>query len=168
MTKIKKWQAEDASALAKAINNKAVLDNLRDGIPFPHSEKDSAEYIEAMTSADPNNTFAFAITLNDEVIGSIGAFRGVNIHNRTAEIGYYIAQEHWGKGITTQAVRLLCDYIFENTNIIRLYAEPFAHNIASCKVLEKAGFTYEGTLHSNAVKNGKVIDMKMYSFTIDN
>ena len=70
---------------------------------------------------------------------------------------------HPGKGIMTEAVTQICEYVFEKSDIIRIYAEPFAYNEASCRVLEKAGFQYEGTLRSNAVKNGKAIDMKMYS-----
>ena len=116
-----------------------------------------------MLSADTNETFAFAITIDNKVIGSIGAFRQANIHRQTAELGYYIAEEYWGKGIMTEAVKQICEYVFTKSDIIRIYAEPFAYNIASCRVLEKAGFQYEGTLRNNAVKNGKVIDMKMYS-----
>ena len=116
-----------------------------------------------MRSADPNDTFAFAITVDDKAVGSISAFRQGNIHRKTAELGYYLAEEYWGKGIMTEAVRQLCDYVFSHTDIIRIFAEPFAYNIGSCRVLEKAGFQYEGTLRSNAVKNGKVLDMKMYS-----
>jgi RimJ/RimL family protein N-acetyltransferase len=160
---IRKWSPSDAPALTKIINNKAVQDNLRDGIPFPYTEKDGAEFITSMLLADSTDTFAFAITLNGEIVGSISAFRQANIHRRTAELGYYIAAEHWGKGITAQAVRLLCNFIFEQTDIIRIYAEPFAHNLASFRVLEKSGFVFEGTLRSNAVKNGEVIDMKMYA-----
>ena len=73
------------------------------------------------------------------------------------------AEEYWGNGIMTDAVKQICEYVFENSDILRIYAEPFAYNIGSCRVLEKAGFQYEGTLRNNAVKNGKVIDMKMYS-----
>ncbi len=87
---------------------------------------------------------------------------GAIIHRLTAELGYYIAEEYWGKGIMTEAVKQICEYVFAGSDIIRIYAEPFAYNAASCKVLEKAGFQYEGTLRNNAVKNGKVIDMKMY------
>ena len=116
-----------------------------------------------MLSADENETFAFAITVDNMVIGSIGIFRQGNIHRQTAELGYYIAEEYWGKGIMTEAVKQICEYVFAKSDIIRIYAEPFAYNIASCRVLEKVGFQYEGTLRSNAVKNGRVIDMEMYS-----
>ena len=97
------------------------------------------------------------------MVGSIGVFRQENIHRQTAELGYYVAEEYWGRGIMTEAVKQICEYVFCKSDILRIYAEPFAYNAASCWVLEKAGFQYEGTLRSNAVKNGKVIDMKMYS-----
>ena len=163
IVKIRKWRIEDAADLASVLSNKKVQDNLRDGLPYPYREQDGKEFILAMLSADENGTFAFAITVNEKVIGSIGAFRQTNIHSKTAELGYYIAEEYWGKGIMTEAVKQLCSYVFSNSDIIRIYAEPFAYNIGSQRVLEKAGFQYEGTLRRNAVKNGKVLDMKMYA-----
>lgn len=162
--KIRKWQLSDAAGLASALSNKKVQNNLRDGLPYPYTEQDGEEYISAMLSADEKETFAFAITADNKVIGSIGVFRQENIHRQTAELGYYIAEEYWGKGIMTEAVKQICEYVFDKSDIIRIYAEPFAYNTPSCRVLEKAGFQYEGTLRSNAVKNGKVIDMKMYSY----
>ena len=161
--RIRKWELSDAKDLAAALSNKKVQDNLRDGLPYPYTEQDGKEFISAMLSADENETFAFAITVDNMVLGSIGIFRQGNIHRQTAELGYYIAEEYWGKGIMTEAVKQICEYVFGDSDIIRIYAEPFAYNIASCRVLEKVGFQYEGTLRSNAVKNGKVIDMKMYS-----
>ena len=132
-------------------------------MPYPYTEQDGIDFISAILSANENKTFAFAITTEGKVIGSIGVFRQGNIHRLTAELGYYIAEEYWGKGIMTKAVKQICKYVFDNSDILRIYAEPFAFNAASCRVLEKAGFQYEGTLRSNAIKNGKVIDMKMYS-----
>ena len=160
---IRKWRLTDAKDLATALSNKKILDNLRDGLPYPYIEQDGRDFISAMLSANEDETFAFAVTVDEKAIGSIGAFRQGNIHRQTAELGYYIAEEYWGKGIMTEAVRQLCDYVFSHTDIIRIYAEPFAHNSASCRVLEKAGFQYEGTLRSNAVKNGNILDMKMYA-----
>lgn len=154
---------DDKNDLAGMLNNKNILNNLRDGLPYPYTVNDAEEYITAMLSADKTKTFAFAITLDDVVIGSISVFRCDNIHSRTAEMGYYIGESYWGKGLGTSAVKQICKHIFEHTDIIRIFAEPFAYNTASCRVLEKAGFQYEGTLHSNAVKNGSVLDMKMYA-----
>lgn len=161
--KLREWRLGDAKSLSELLNNKKILDNLRDGLPFPYTESDACEYITAMLKADQNSVFAFAVEYRGVVAGSIGVFRQENIHAKTAEIGYYIGEKFWNKGIATFAVRSACDYIFENTDIIRIYAEPFARNFASCKVLEKSGFQYEGTLRSNAVKNGVIEDMKMYA-----
>lgn len=165
---IREWRLEDKNDLATMLNNKNILNNLRDGLPYPYTINDAEEYITAMLSADKTKTFAFAIVVNDIVVGSIGVFRCDNIHSLTAEMGYYIGAPYWGKGLGTSAVKQICKFIFEHTNIIRIFAEPFAYNIASCRVLEKAGFQLEGILHSNAVKNGNVIDMKMYALIKDN
>lgn len=160
---IRKWRHTDAASLARALSNKKILNNLRDGLPYPYTEKDAADYISSMLKADEHKTFAFAITVDDAAVGSIGVFRCENIHSRTAELGYYLAEEYWGHGLMTSAVKRTCEYVFENSDIIRIFAEPFAYNAASCRVLEKAGFEFEGLLRSNAVKNGEIIDMKMYS-----
>lgn len=132
-------------------------------MPFPYTAYDAQAFISTMLSADETDTFAFAIIADGNVIGSIGAFRQSNIHRQTAEMGYYISESYWGKGIMTEVVKKTCKYVFDNSDIIRIYAEPFAYNAASCRVLEKAGFQYEGTLRNNAIKNGKVIDMKLYA-----
>lgn len=161
--RIRKWELSDAGNLAETLSNKKIQDNLRDGLPYPYTEQDGIDFISDMLSADENDTFAFAITVDGKVIGSISVFRQGNIHRQTAELGYYIAEEYWGKGIMTEAVKQICEYVFMKSDIIRIYAEPFAYNTASCRVLEKTGFQYEGTLRKNAVKNGKVIDMKMFS-----
>lgn len=160
---IRKWIVEDKDRLAEMLNDRKVQDNLRDGLPYPYTPSDAEEYITSMLAADQDKTFAFAITADGAVIGSIGAFRCGNIHYRTAELGYYIGRPYWGKGYATSAVEQLCKHIFGHTDIIRIFAEPFARNAASCRVLEKAGFRLEGTLRSNAVKNGKVLDMRMYA-----
>ena len=160
---IREWKIEDAPDLVEAINNKKVLDNLRDGVPFPYTIKDAEDFIRAMLTSDKETTFPFAIAYGDKAIGSIGIFRKDNVHRRTAELGYYIGEPYWGKGVTTEAIKQICDYIFTNTDIIRIFAEPYAHNDASCRVLEKAGFQFEGTLRQNAVKNGQLLDMKMYA-----
>ena len=160
---IREWRIEDKSALAVNLNNLKILNNLRDGLPYPYTEQDAEDFIRTMLSANRNSTFAFAITLAAKVIGSIGVFRQENIHFQTAQLGYYIGEPYWGNGYMTSAIKQICKYVFEHTDIIRIFAEPFSHNIASCRALEKAGFKYEGTLKSNAVKCGNIVDMKMYA-----
>ena len=109
--KIRKWKLTDAKDIAVALSNKKIQDNLRDGLPYPYSEQDGIDFISSMLSANEDETFAFAITLDDKVIGSIGVFRQQNIHRQTAEMGYYIAEEYWGKGIMTDAVKQICNYV---------------------------------------------------------
>lgn len=138
--KIRKWKRSDAKDLAIALSNKRIQDNLRDGLPYPYTEQDGADYISAMLSADENEVFAFAVTVDGRAVGSIGVFRRENIHRQTAELGYYLAEEYWGKGIMTEAVTQVCKYVFEKSDVIRIYAEPFAYNAPSCRVLEKPDF----------------------------
>ena len=162
---LRKWRLSDAKDLAAALNNKKILNNLRDGLPFPYTEQDARAYIGAMLAADENETFAYAITIGGRAVGSIGAFRQKNIHRQTAELGYYLAEEYWGRGIMSDAIRQCCARIFASTDILRIYAEPFSYNAGSRRALEKAGFCCEGTLKNNAVKNGKLVDMTLYSLT---
>ena len=157
------WRMEDAADLSKALNNKKVLDNLRDGLPCPYTTEAAEDYISAMLQGDPNKSFAFAIVVGGKVVGSIGVFRQENIHARTAELGYYVAESYWGQGVGTDAVGQICRYVFKETDIIRIFAEPFSYNKGSCRILEKNGFVFEGTLRKNAVKNGTVIDMNLYA-----
>lgn len=162
---IRQWKLSDAADLAFALNNEKILNNLRDGLPYPYTQKDAEDYIRYTLSSDPNGTFAYAIEVDGKAVGSIGAFRQGNIHFRTAELGYYLAEEYWGKGVMTQAVTQLCAKLFAETDILRIFAEPFASNIGSRRVLEKADFQLEGILKHHAVKNGRVLDMAMYALT---
>ena len=167
MVELREWKTSDAQALSEILNDKRILDNLRDGLPYPYTVNDALFYINSCISADKNAQFCFAIVYNGKVVGSIGVYRQDNIHFMTAELGYYIGAEYWGKGIATKAVKFACDYVFENSDIARIYAEPFAENIGSCRVLEKNGFVLEGILRKNAYKNGKFRDMKLYSLIKD-
>ncbi|MBP0955894.1 MAG: GNAT family N-acetyltransferase [Oscillospiraceae bacterium] len=162
---IREWKYTDAADLAAALSNRKILDNLRDGLPYPYTEKNAEEYISFILNSDPNDTFAFAIEVDGKAVGSIGAFRQGNIHFRTAELGYYLAEEYWGRGIMTSAVRQLCEKLFAETDIIRIFAEPFDYNVGSRRVLEKAGFQLEGIMKNNAFKNGKALDMALYAYT---
>lgn len=157
------WTLEDAPHLTLAINNSAVQNNLRDGLPYPYTQADAEWFIKSVLDAPTDSQYSWAIVADGLPVGSIGIFRQQNVHRFTGELGYYIAQPYWGRSITTYAVTTACRNVFEQTDIIRIFAEPFATNTASCRVLEKAGFTLEGVLRNNAVKNGTVLDMKLYA-----
>ena len=167
LVSLRSWRMDDAAAITEAINNKKVQDNLRDGIPYPYTERDGADFISMTLAADKDAQYAFAILGDGRVIGSLAVSRLDNVHRLTAEMGYFIAEPYWGRGVTTEAVKQACRYVFENTDILRIFAEPYAYNAASCRVLEKAGFSLEGVLRKNAVKNGVVLDMRMYSLLKD-
>lgn len=159
--KIRQWRHEDAADLAAALNNPKIMANLRDCIPYPYTKNDAEEFIALMLAAE--GVFPFAIEYEGRAIGSIAVYRGENIHFRTGEIGYYIGEDFWGMGIMSDAVKQVCQYIFDNTDIVRIFAEPFSYNTASCRVLEKNGFSREGILRKNAFKNGDFHDMIMYA-----
>ena len=162
-TKLRKWKMEDAQQLSEMLNNQKILANLRDGLSFPYTIDDAKEYIKAMLDADQDQTFAYAITDEKRVSGSIGVFRKDNFHFQTAELGYYIAEPDWGQGHGTRAVKQIGELICETPELIRIFAEPFARNLGSCRILEKAGFQLEGILRKNALKNGRTEDMKLYA-----
>lgn len=163
MKYIRQWVAGDACDLAVALNNRNIQDNLRDGLPLPYTEKDAMDYINSVLSAPENTQYAWAIHASGKAIGSIGIFRNENVHRLTAEMGYYVAEPYWGQGFASNAIKEASDFVFTNTDIVRVYAEPYAHNIGSCRALEKAGFLLEGVMKSNAIKNGKLVDMKLYA-----
>lgn len=108
---IREWRIDDKFDLAIILNNLKILNNLRDGLPYPYTENDAEDFIRAMLSADKDNTFAFAITLDDKAIGSIGVFRQDNIHCKTAEMGYYVGEPYWGNGYTANTIKQVCEYV---------------------------------------------------------
>ena len=158
---IRNWQIQDAPSLAKYANNRKIWLNLRDAFPHPYSLRDAEVFISRVIEADPETIFAIAS--HSEAIGSIGLLLGKDVHRFTAEMGYWLAEPYWGKGIMTYAVQFLTTWPFEELRLHRISAEPYANNTASHRVLEKAGFIREGVLRSSAFKDGKIIDQYLYS-----
>ena len=157
---IRQWRPGDAPVIVEALNDPGVTDNLRDGLPKPYTEADALKYIIA---SQEEGAYAFASTEDGAAVGSIQLSRQGNIHSRTAELGYYVVRRRWGKGIGSEALRLACRFAFEQTDLVRIYAEPFVENAASRRAIEKNGFALEGIMRKNAVKNGRVRDMCMYA-----
>jgi ribosomal-protein-alanine N-acetyltransferase len=152
---------EDAKQLTAIANNKAIWKNLMDGFPHPYTLKDAKKWIHFCLNESAN--IHRAITLNQKVIGAIGAQFGEDIYRYNAELGYWLAESQWGKGIMTYIIGEFTKYVFENHKIHRLYAKVFKENIASHKTLEKNGFILEGTLRKGAFKNGYFMDVHVYS-----
>lgn len=163
MQYLRAWKESDYKELAKVANNKNILNNLRDSLPYPYTEEDAKKYIKTVMNMPEEEGYAWAIHINDKVIGSVGVFRKTDIYHRTAEIGYYISEEYRGQGIMRTALPQACDYIFQNSDIVRIYSQPFAENKPACSLLYKAGFIYEGTMKKNIEKNGVIMDQKIYA-----
>lgn len=155
------WKITDAPSIAKYANNKNVWINLRDAFPHPYTLKDAERFLSHVIGTNPK-TF-FAIATPSEAVGSIGLTLGKDVHRFTAELGYWLAEPFWGKGIVTRAVRTLTAYAIQELNLHRIFAEPYTTNLASVRILEKAGFKREGRLRSNAFKNGIILDQYLYS-----
>ena len=158
---IRDWKMDDVPSIVKYADNRKIWQNLRDGFPHPYTVSDAENFITRVNSSNPRT--AYAIATETEAVGSIGMLQGVDVHRFTAEMGYWLAEPFWGQGIMTEVVRFFTDWIFSEFGLHRISAVPYATNIASHRVLEKAGFQKEGIIRSGAFKDGKVVDQIMYS-----
>ena len=157
---LRPWRREDVEDVLRYANNDKIARNLRNIFPYPYIRTDAETFIESCVAADETRQMFRAI----EAVGSIALSRGGDVYARTAELGYWLAEEFWGQGIMTQAVRQICEEGFELwDDLVRIYAEPFAHNTASRRVLEKAGITLEGVLRRSVFKRNEVCDSCMYA-----
>jgi [ribosomal protein S5]-alanine N-acetyltransferase len=159
---LRPWSIRDADQLAVIANNKNIADNLRDGFPYPYSLNDAKNWLNIILPENNPPRF-FAVTVDSHLAGSIGLVSKSDIYRMNFEIGYFLAQEFWGKGIVTRAIKAATSYAFREFDIVRVYAEPFADNPGSRKALEKAGFTLEATLKNYVIKNGVIKDSCIYS-----
>lgn len=159
---LRPWSVKDAERLAIIANNKHIADNLRDGFPHPYSIKDAHSWLNMVIPINDPPKF-FAILSEQELAGSIGIVTKEDIYRKNVEIGYFLAEEHWGKGIITKAVKAATAYAFSKFDIVRVYAEPFADNPGSRKVLEKAGFRCEAVFKNYVIKNGVIKNSCIYS-----
>ena len=161
VTEIRPWRTCDAGALAKYANNRKVWLNLRDAFPHPYTAASASAFLEMVARQNP--TTFFAIATPQEAIGGIGISINHDVHRLTAEMGYWLAEPYWGNGIMTETVARFTEYAFENFSLVRIYAEPYAENASSCRVLEKAGYTLEGRLRSSVIKDGQILDQLLYA-----
>jgi [ribosomal protein S5]-alanine N-acetyltransferase len=159
---LRPWSITDAPTLALIADNKKIADNLRDGFPFPYSLKDAHNWLNLILPENIPPRF-FAITINKQLIGSIGIVTKTDIYRRNFEIGYFLSEEFWGKGIATRAIKAATSYAFRQFDVVRTYAEPFSDNTGSRRALEKAGYRLEATLKNNVIKNGLIKDSCIYS-----
>lgn len=153
---LRPWKPEDAAALSAICNNPKIWLNVRDRFPHPYTVKDAIEWIGFTLSQKPLQNFA--VLHNGTVAGSIGITPKEDIYRKTMEVGYFVGEAFWGKGIATEAVAHLLHYIQQQYDVVRVYAEVFETNKASMKVLEKNGFYLEAIRKNAVVKNNVVMD----------
>jgi [ribosomal protein S5]-alanine N-acetyltransferase len=153
---LRSWKKEDAQQLAAIGNNRNVWLNLRDRFPHPYTVMDAMQWIQLHTDEQPVQHFC--ISYDEKVAGSIGVVLKDDVYRESIEIGYFIGEPFWGKGIATKAVAKMLEYIEHNFAVSRIYAEVFEHNKPSMNVLRKNGFYLEGIRKKAVIKDGVVMD----------
>ena len=174
---LRPWREADAASIApdhdpmapgaaptpRYADNAKIAANLRDVFPCPYAPQDAATFVESCIRQEGRGQMCRAIEVDGEAAGSIGLFLGSDVYRRSAELGYWLGEPLWGRGIMTAAVESMCREGFAAWDIVRIHAEAFARNAASRRVLEKAGFALEGTLRRSVYKNGEMLDSCIYA-----
>lgn len=159
---LRPFQAGDEASLAVHANDRGIWENLRDRFPYPYAQVHAEQFIGSVAGVMPPRNLA--IVVSDEVVGGLGFELHDDVERIGAELGYWLGRRHWGRGIVTDAVRAATPWALETFALERVFALPFVRNVASCRVLEKAGFVREGVLRRSAVKDGEVHDQVLFAF----
>jgi ribosomal-protein-alanine N-acetyltransferase len=161
---VRSWKRSDAPSLAVHANNHKIWINLRDAFPFPYTKSDARKFIKMARSMKPETYFA--IEVDGEAVGAIGFSLHQDVERVSAEIGYWLSEQYWGRGITTEALKALTQYAITGHNLTRIYAVPFEWNSASFRVLEKAGYRLECRMRKSAIKEGKIVNQLQYAYVV--
>ena len=157
---VREWAADDLHSLVRHANNRQVWLNLRDRFPHPYTEANGREFLARVLQQQPASVWA--IEVDGEAAGGIGVVQLTDVERVSAEIGYWLGEQYWGRGVMTEAVRAVTGEAFRRLELRRIFALPFADNVGSIRVLEKAGYVLEGRLRQSAIKDGVVRDQLMY------
>lgn len=158
---VRPWRKSDLASLARHANNANVAKYLRDAFPHPYTNADAKAFLKrAAAAADPTN---LAIEVDGEAAGAVGYVPGRDVERYSAEIGYWLGEALWGRGIVTEALQLVTEHAFSQGGFLRLFALPFSDNTASIRVLEKSGYVREAVLRSSSVKAGVPKDQLLYA-----
>ena len=158
---IRDFVSSDRAALVRYANNPKVAQHLRDRFPSPYTEHEADAWLDYVQTHTPRTSFAIAN--EDTLIGGIGIELRKGVYRRSGEIGYWLGEPYWGRGIATLAVKTLTEWAFQELGLARVYAGVFESNPASARVLEKAGYVLEGRQRKSVIKNGKLLDELMYA-----
>lgn len=158
---LRPWALSDLDSLVRHANNPDIAKFMMDGFPHPYTEDNGKAFIAFATKDDPIHIFA--IDVEGEAVGGIGIHPQADVQRKNAELGYWLAEPFWGKGIITNAIKLVIEFGFKTYDINRIFARPYGTNIGSQKVLEKAGFVLEGRFEKTIFKNGEFLDELVYA-----
>lgn len=158
---LRPWRGGDAASLVKHGNNINIAKQLRDRFPHPYTTRDAQDFLRIITTTTPQTSLA--IEVDGEAAGGLGYVPGHDVERYSAEVGYWLGEACWGRGIVSEALTIFTTYAFTELRLLRLFALPFANNVGSIRVLEKAGFEREGILRSSSVKYGKPRDQAIYA-----
>jgi [ribosomal protein S5]-alanine N-acetyltransferase len=159
---VRSWEIGDLSSLVANADNRRIWENLRDRFPHPYTRRDGQAFLRRVKELWPETTFA--IDVEGQAVGGIGFVLQQDVERVSAEIGYWLGEPYWGRGICTEALRAVTRFAVAEHGLTRVFALPFAHNTASCRVLEKAGFAIEGHLRRSAIKDGRIVDQVLYAY----
>ena len=158
---LRPFRQGDAASLARYANNRKIWANVRDHFPHPYTEAHAERYLRQL-AGHPEET-VFAIDQNGQVIGSAGLKNmGDPVYRLSREIGFWLGEPFWGKGIMTETIGRIVEFGFRELGLIRIQAEVFDHNPASMHILSKNGFQKEGILRQAVIKDGKIEDLHIF------
>ena len=158
--KLRNWNRADVPALARHLNNKNIWDNCRDALPYPYTEKDAEQFISFVEGQSEQSNYC--IEINHEAAGNISFIRGTDVERYNAELGYWLAEPYWNLGIMTEAIKQAVEDYLSHSDTVRIHAHVYENNLASMKVLEKAGSHKCGILRKACFKNGRFVDCHCY------
>jgi RimJ/RimL family protein N-acetyltransferase len=159
--RLRPLEPADAASIARHANDREIWLNLRDRFPHPYAEADAVAFIALVGPAEP--TTSFAIVVDAAAVGVLSLIRGHDIERVSTETGYWLGREYWGRGIVTDALVGATEYAFDVLGSRRVFAVPFVRNVASHRVLEKAGYVREGQMRRSAIKDGELVDQYLYA-----
>lgn len=159
---LRPWAQADRDDLARFGNNPGIAKNMTDQFPYPFTVEKAGAFIEYAAGNNPPNILA--IEINGQAAGGIGIHPQVDIYRKNAEMGYWLGEPFWGQGVMPRAISQMVEYAFEHWDINRIFARPFGTNLASQRVLEKAGFVLEARFEKTIIKNGEYLDELVYAF----
>ena len=165
LSKIRDYVPEDATAIAQQCNNHNISRWMTNNFPHPYTLEDARSWIEhniTIAANGPSQNFLIVDPKTDSAMGGIGLKPGTDVHSHTAEIGYWLGEEYWGRGIISEALPAFTQWVWRNRDFERLWAGVYDGNLASRRLLEKAGYLYEGTMKGHVRKEGVVRDLHLY------